>query len=128
MTGPVFVDLPTGCPPPQAAPAAGAVFRAANHDPPEAVDFLSLYEEERPLRNPTPVLECQHRGLSVFRALADVRHLLGLFPDRWQLVAAGVLTADSGVTLHTPSNRFPSHTTWWCYAGIERQRGFVIIE
>ena len=127
MSDPAYPGYPPGCPPAVAEPADGVVYRATNHDPPDDEDFLSWEEMGRSPRHSTPKALCQSRGLSVFRSLADARHYLSVFPGVNRFISVGVLTPDHGRIKPTPSRDRPTHTTWWCGAGVDRKIGFSVL-
>jgi hypothetical protein len=118
--------FPAGCPPQDAAPADGVVYRITKNNPPTPEDFLSFYEEGKQLRGNSPVAQCRSRGLSVYREIEDARHQLAALPALGDHIAEGVLTEQHGVTKLTPTKR-PTHTTWWCFDRINRHSGFKVI-
>jgi hypothetical protein len=129
-TGPTFSpDFPANCPPSDAVPTQGAVFRITDNDPPTDEDFLTKYElkEEPPPRQTKFQLCCRH-SLSVYRDLSEARHYRQAVPGDRRYIAAGTLTPDCGVTKDRPASGYHSHAEWWCYDGIERRGRFVIIE
>jgi len=102
-------DLPPNCPPPDAEPANGTVFRCCKNNPPAASDMLTHVEREQAL-NADP---CLRRALSVLRSEEDARHQARLFRGwKTKFVAKAELTRQHGWCLATPA-RLPSHTSWW---------------
>ena len=127
--GVVFPNhYPPDCPPGDAEEATGVVYRVTRSDPPTPDDFLSFNELGVRLRKDTPFARCQSRGLSVFRSLADARHLLLAIPATGDYIAEGTLTPERGRTKLTPVHVRPTHTTWWCAEGINLAEGFAVIE
>lgn len=103
---------PQQCPPQQAIPASGKIYRFINGKSPLAKDFQSHYERE-PSKIWEPK-ECQARGLSVLRTLDDCAAMREAVPAlRKKRITEGVLTQSDGVTLITPSHSCKAHTTWW---------------
>ena len=121
-------DWPPCCPPNDAEESDGAVYRITKNNPPTDSDFQSLQEMGRSIRSPTPEKHCQALGLSVYRSRYDPRHHLRLFRRGGDFIAEGMLTPDCGKTMPTPAGDRPSHATWWCLVGVDRRRGFRIIE
>lgn len=113
---------PHGCPPADAEAASGELFRVAKTHPPSAEDFKSHAELGKKSLGP----QCLRVGLSLFRSLDDAEHLTLLFPKLGRHVLRGRLQAHHGVTKLTPSNRHPSHTTWWPYEGVNRCEPFSL--
>ena len=67
---------PAGCPPDDAAPASGEVYRIVKSDPPTIMDFLTPHETGTlPKRDP-----CLRRSLSVYRRKADAEATMRAFP------------------------------------------------
>ncbi len=116
-------DWPQGCPPDDAEPADGVVYRLVKNKPPTESDFLSHHETGR-LPNAPACLRC---GLSVFRDLADAVHQRRLLPRLGRYVARGELEDTHGKTRLT-SGQQPTHTTWWPFVGVNRSVLFTVIE
>ncbi|MBE0508900.1 MAG: hypothetical protein IBX50_19625 [Marinospirillum sp.] len=117
-------NWPQNCPPIEAEDADGVVYRVCSQNPPSQRDFQS-HEELGKRSSGDP---CMRRGLSVFRDLAEARHLTVLFPKLGSKVFRGDLSQEQGKVKHTPARQRPSHTTWWPYEGIERAASFKLIE
>ena len=113
-------DAPTSssqdCPPPDAQPAAGLVYRCARNNPPAASD-LQTHAESGRLRDADP---CLRRALSVFRRLEEAEHQIRLF-QRWRrrCIARAELAARDGVMKPTPTHLHPTHTSWWPAADLD---------
>ena len=116
--------FPDCCPPARAGDASGVVYRITEHNPPEASDFLTYHEEGKDLRDPNPTAVCRSHGISVYRNVEDARHRKSLLPGVTLYIAAGTLTAEHGRMMPTGK---PTHMTWWCYDGVCRHCGFVVL-
>jgi hypothetical protein len=120
---PAFIPgIPAGCPPPEAVPAAGDVYRIVKHDPPTAGDFLTPHEAGT-LKRRDPCLRC---GLSVLLTLQDAGTLRDNFPFLGDFIACGLVDG-LGVTRATPGF-VSSHTTWWPYSGLDRHSPFRVVQ
>jgi hypothetical protein len=119
-------DWPPGCPPADAVAAHAVVYRTVQADPPTTDDFVTYRELGKRV---SPGQECKAASLSVFLNEKDALHHREAF--RWKgnarLIAKGQLTADCGVTRPTPSNRYPSHLSWWPYEGVDRSAVFTVV-
>src|SRR5437016_1558986 len=125
--GPSFpATWPADCPPSDSADADAFVFRAVNHDPPTADDFLSYIEEGKTVRDPAK--RCQASGISVQGSLAAARHHRAVFPGLYSCIAQGALKPAHGKLKATPNKRFPEHQTWWPFEGVVRERAFAVVE
>ena len=113
---------PQGCPPENAEAASGELFRVAKTNPPSAEDFKSHEELGKKSTGP----QCLRVGLSLFQTIDDAEHLTQLFPKLGRYVLRGQLQPHHGVTKLTPSNRYPTHTTWWPYEGVNRAEPFSL--
>ena len=116
MTWPDF--YPENCPPAEAEPASGFVYRLVKHDPARAEDFKSVFEEN-PKRF-THISMVKRCGLSVQKDLQDSEQLeqLERLKKRSRIyknrqIAKGSLNATLGMMQHTPSKTYKSHHTWW---------------
>lgn len=112
---------PPDCPPEDAVPAAGRVFRLVHGNPPHSADFITHFESGRLPKAPS----CLRAGLSLFRELQDAVHQRLLFPRLGELIAQAVLKEADGKTKLT-EGRLPSHTAWWSYEGVVRESLFSI--
>lgn len=115
--------FPAVCPPTDAEPAAGIVYRIVRSDPPGPDDFLSHHEAGL-LPKADACLRC---GLSVFRVRTDGVHQRNLYPRLGEFLAEGSLTPADGQTRLT-AGRMPTHTTWWVYDGVDRVHPFSNVE
>ena len=116
-------DWPDDCPPDDASPAEGHVFRIVKRAPPVAADFLSHHELGR-LRKAPACLRC---GLSVFRDLYDAMHQRQLLPKLGTQIAEARLEVEYGWTKLTSGTQ-PTHTTWWAFEGVNRAQLFAIVK
>ena len=120
---------PVNCPPTEAEPASGKVYRLVRTDPPQAEGFKSLFEENpRRFRNEPNITICIACGLSVHTDPQDSERLknrVRKFKNRQ--VAEGELNPTFGMIQHTPSSRFKSHHTWWIPIGAEPWVVFNIV-
>ena len=109
LTWPDF--YPENCPPAEAEPASGTVYRLVKHDPARAEDFKSVFEE-----NPRGAIKkktVKIYGLSVHRDLSDSERLKKRskkFKNRQ--IAKGSFNPTLGMIQHTLSIE-ESHHTWW---------------
>ena len=115
---------PENCPPAEAKPASGTVYRLVKHNPPRLEDFLSTWEEF-PGRFPEPTIKIS--GTSVHRDLQDSERLKNRIGHlRNRKIAKGKLNPTLGMIQHTPS-REKSHHTWWIPIGTEPWFVFRVI-
>ena len=123
LTWPDF--YPENCPPAEAEPASGTVYRLVKHDPARAEDFKSVFEE-----NPRGAIKkktVKIYGLSVHRDLSDSERLKKRskkFKNRH--IAKGSLNPTLGMIQHTPSIE-ESHHSWWIPFGTEPWLVFNVI-
>lgn len=108
----------TDCPPPDAEPANGRVFRCAKSNPPVARDMLTHHETGRvPAADP-----CLRQALSVFTDLQDAQHQARLFPGwRRRCVLFADLEPAHGKVKPTKGQQ-PSHTSWWPAPGLSAEQ------
>lgn len=116
-------DWPQGCPPADAEPAAGLVYRLVKNAPVLATDFRTHAELGKLPKAPP----CLRVGLSVFRSRDDAIHQAALLPFLGDKLASGELQPVHGRTKLT-AGRMPSHTTWWPYPDIDRTGPFLTVE
>lgn len=91
-------DWPARCPPSNAEDASGMMYRVCKEPPPSQRDFQGHQElGKRSSSDP-----CMRYGLSVFRDLAEARHLKVLFPQLGSMVFRGELTPEQANT-HQPN-------------------------
>ena len=118
-------DWPPGCPPPEAVPAKGVVYRTCGSSPPSSDDFKSYLEQGKAPN----ACRCQRAGISVFRDFHDATHHASHFPRSGGLVSKCELKPEHGKMKPTPSSKTgPSHTTWWPVEGLERASIFSLVK
>jgi len=112
MTWPAY--YPEECPPDDAADPDGEFYRFVKCDPPGAIDFLSNRELHPGMTYSDSAVECRSCALSMIRDLSDVISMQQMVPGfRKRSVAIGTLQSEDGRIAHTPSQRCPSHHSWW---------------
>lgn len=117
-------EWPTGCPPSEATPAKGVVYRTCDRSPPSSDDFKSYFQ----LGKAPKACPCLRAGLSVFRDMHDAVHHASSFRRIAGHVTKADLRAEHGKIKPTPSkNSGPSHTTWWPAEGLERASIFRVV-
>jgi len=118
-------DWPECCPPSDAEPASGIVFRGVRTNPPTDDDFLTYRELGKSDRGKV----CEAAGVSVFRDDTDARHYMDKYPWTGDHLARGELRPEHGITKLTArvvGGRKNSHTTWWPYENVNRPSVFSI--
>lgn len=108
---------PVNCPPEEAKPASGKVYRLVQHNPAQAKDFQTPWEEYPGRFEEPTTINC---GVSVHTDLQDserLKNVVRKFKNRQ--IAEGELNPTLGMIQHTPSSRFKSHYTWWIPIGAE---------
>lgn len=117
---------PESCPPDDALPARGKVYRLVCAEGPQADDFVPLWQCRPNHKYPDMCKAC---GLSVHRSREDAERLRSVYPTmRDKTIACGTLTPEMGVTKHTPSRISDSHTSWWVPCGTNPQMLFGLDE
>ena len=116
------LDWPANCPPLDAEPADGEVYRIVRNNPMQTIDAATHRETGR-LPKATACLRC---GLSVFSELRDVLHQRELFPKLGDFIAIANLAKKDG-KMKLTQGRFPSHLTWWPYLEVDRVRLFTLV-
>jgi len=115
---------PENCPPEEAEPASGTVYRLVKHNPPQAEDFLSTWEEF-PGRFPKP--NTRISGASVYTDLKDIERLKNRIAHlRNRKTAKGELNPTLGFIQQTEGKE-KSHHTWWIPIGAEPWLIFKVI-
>ena len=112
---------PANCPPAEAEPASGTVYRLVRHDPAQAEDFKTPFEENPGRFNNKPSIK--NCGLSVHTDMRDSEQLktvMKMVPRfRDAQIAEGELNPTLGMIHHTPSAKYKSHHSWWVPVGAE---------
>ncbi|MDZ4763892.1 MAG: hypothetical protein SGI73_05015 [Chloroflexota bacterium] len=117
--------LPDDCPPENAAPTTGTVYRLAYKADFNEKDFLS-YKEEGKKWN---VAECTASGISVYTEIEGIKQLFRRVKSaRRKKVLRGVLKPQHGKILNTPSDTHNSHHTWWIPADERPWEAFEVVE
>ena len=120
--------FPDDCPPEDAQPATGDVYRVVKQNPPNSRDFIPFREKQS---RDFGKDECKACGLSVFinfEDAVDMKNRRGGMKNR--LIAKGTLNPDLGKIKHTPSNEpyGESHHTWWVPAEAEPWNAFHVVQ
>ncbi len=119
---------PENCPPAEAEQASGTVYRLVRHDPPQAEDLKTYFEENPRFFDSKPELLCKGCGVSVYTDLRDIRRLKKRSKKlKNRHIAEGKLNPTLGRIQHTPSRRRKSHHTWWVPIGIKSWSVFKVI-
>lgn len=115
---------PENCPPKEAKPASGKVYRLVKHNPPQAEDFLSTWEEF-PGRFPIPTVK--NSGVSVYTDPQDIERLKKRIRQlRNRKTAEGKLNPMLGMIQRTEGKE-RSHHTWWVPIRVEPWHVFKVI-
>ncbi len=103
------VPMPEGCPPADAVPARGTVFRLVSTSTPTEKDFRSHTQRwpDRTYEKP-----CLAAGISVLTNPDEIETFKALVPGmRKKQVSRGIIDG-AGLMKFTPST-VSSHLTWW---------------
>lgn len=101
---------PVNCPPTEAEPASGTVYRLVRHNPAQEKDFQAPWEEYPGRFTEPTTTNC---GVSIHTDIQDsqrLRNRVRKFKNRQ--IAEGELNPMLGMIQHTPS-REKSHHAWW---------------
>lgn len=110
---------PKGCPPADAQPAGGPVYRIVSNNPPTEHDLKS-YAELGLGETATP---CRRVALSVYPSREQAQHHQRMRPYIGTMVGRATLAPEHGCTkLTAPAS---GHMAWWPADGIERHTLFV---
>ncbi|MFF4594962.1 hypothetical protein [Amycolatopsis sp. NPDC001319] len=122
--------FPPSCPPEDAVtPPNGDFYRFVGAESITESDFYNHHEllALGRVRSRFWDDDCKAAGLSLYRELEESkkqRQAVG--PLRKKLIARGKI-AGSGLSKHTPSERTPSHHTWWRPVGDEAWKTFSVV-
>jgi len=121
---------PVNCPPAEAEPASGTVYRLVNHDPAQEEDFKTPFEENPRRFKYTPNIK--NCALSVQTDIQDSEQLkkamMKMVPRFKNCqIAEGELNPALGLIQHTPSREYRSHHSWWVPIGAEPWVVFKVI-
>ena len=104
--------FPAQCPPIDAEPVSGEVFRFVGRNNPKAKDF-STYYELKPEKD-WGDQACQARGLSVYRNFEVCKKMSLMIPAlAKKKLAVAVLEQGDGNIATTPSRNSKDHNTFW---------------
>ena len=116
---------PANCPPAEATPASGTIYRLVQHNPAQAEDFKTPWEEYRSKFEPPTIDNC---GVSVHTDLQDSEKLRNRIRKfRRRQIAEGEISPTLGMIRHTPSLEEKSHHAWWIPIGAEPWVVFNVI-
>ena len=115
---------PPNCPPAEAESASGTVYRLVQHNPAQAEDFKTPWEEYRSEFEPPTIDNC---GISVHTDRQDSEQLRSRIRKfRRRQIAEGALNPTLGMIQHRPSLE-KSHHAWWIPIGAEPWVVFNVI-
>ena len=120
---------PENCPPAEAEPASGIVYRLVCHDPAQEGDFKTPFEENpKRFDYKSNIKNC---GLSVQTDIRDSEQLqktMKMVPRfKNSQIAKGELNPTLGLIQHTPSSKYKSHHSWWVPIGAKPWVVFKVI-
>ena len=92
-----IADNCTACPPFDAEPMNGSLFRACENNPPERSDFQSFNEQDPPF----DITKCQAWGLSVWLTVEAVEHARKAYKKKFRnlYISKGRVADKDGVIL-----------------------------
>lgn len=103
-------SLPKGCPPKDATPMHGTIYRSLEQDPATEKDFRSHREVPRRCTGD----ECKCWATSIWVDIEHVRHALKQYaPLRGRPIAKLEINEKCGVVKHTGSGPQPEHRSFW---------------
>lgn len=117
-------DMPDDCPLPDKEPVS-LIFRAVDHFPPNAEDFVSDVEAKRAWA--LKKQPCKYWGCSVWKSEEGVKHGREAylhFRESW--IVSGQLDAADGEVCDTPSKKQPLHSTFWKVHELDISGKFVL--
>lgn len=110
-------DIISACPPADAGPASGNIYRMVKSFPPSPNDFDSDVSRNAPNHDRD---NCNCWGCSVLVDEAAVESALGLFKFwRKRYIVACEVAPGDGVIKHTASNSQAAHHTFWKFLNAE---------
>lgn len=117
--------FPDNCPPKDAKPATGIVYRLLRQKKVKKSDFKPRILSNLPRFDGK---ECEESGLSVYKNLDDMYRLQKFIPGmRKRVPAKGELIPEMGQIKPTPREG-NSHHTWWVPLGVAPWDSFEIIQ
>ena len=113
-------------PPTEAEPAPGTVYRLVQHNPVQAEDFKTPFEENPKRFDNKPTI--QNCGVSIHTDPQDSEKLRNRIRKfRRRQIAESELNPTLGMIRHTPSLEEKSHHAWWIPIGAEPWVVFNVI-
>ena len=125
--------LPPDCPPNDAEPTNGVVYRLAVDENFGEKDFLS-FREMFPDGHWNGVSECISCGVSVFTDIEAVEQMISRVPGKkhgrkkFKFAFKAILTSKLGKMKNTPSKFHKSHHTWWIPYGEKPWEIFELVD
>ncbi|MCA0458055.1 MAG: hypothetical protein LCI00_29075 [Chloroflexi bacterium] len=125
--------LPSDCPPDDAIPTSGVVYRLAVDKNFGEKEFLS-FREINPDRDLEGISECVMCGISVYTDIEAVKKMLSRVPakrrkhKKFNFAFKAHLTPKMGKMKNTPSNFHKSHHTWWFPYGEKPWEIFKLVD
>jgi hypothetical protein len=110
-------DIIKNCPPSDASPGSGLIYRMVKSFPPASDDFDS--DVERKTKN-CDQTNCDCWGCSVWADSDGVETAMNLFKYwRKRYIVSVSLKSSDGLTKNSPSNGQPGHYTFWKAVGVD---------
>lgn len=120
--------FPAECPPADAAPAVGTLYRFTKKQTPDAKDVTCHWNRFEQHREEwaRDGRQCQACGLSVYLTVETARQKRAMIPAlrKAHVHRVTLVTAD-GKLKNTPSVGDPEHHTWWAQSTIHDVLGFL---
>ena len=89
-------------------------YHIAQSMPPGVMDFRTHIQKGKHAKKHQM---CQGSGLSVLEKLKDAIQIASTFPENGQYILKGLIRYEvDGIVKITPSNRTPSHHTWYPFS------------
>ncbi len=121
---------PEDCPPEDAKPTSGIVYRLVKQDPVQQEEFIPLIiENSKRFENKPNAQICIGCGISVCKGMQDILKLQRSSGKmRKRQIAEGELNSTLGVIKHTPSRNYKTHHTWWVDPNAKPWHVFKVID
>lgn len=116
-------ELPEGCPDEsiQDIPGTQTFYRSTKNSPPQDIDFIPVWHTSRRVAHQ----ECLQKGLSVSQELKDIQAVLKQFKKIGKYIYCGMIHYKvDGIVKMTPSQKNPSHRTWYPYKDTDEKAIF----
>jgi hypothetical protein len=124
-SGEFGADVPDDCPPKAAIRGPKLLFRLVRHNPLAAADFRTTKEEGKFKTKDA----CQRCSISMQETEHGARALRDVIPNlAGRKIAKGIVPAEAGKLMSTPSNNNPEHWSWWPASTCARQSYFEIVD